>query len=227
MVDLPPAPPRIAALPKDKRGYPVPWFICWMKDGKQVGPREPGAEPDFRMADGYKRGLAFRANRCWICGERLGVNQVFTIGPMCVVNRVTSEPASHRLCAEYAVKACPFLARPRMRRMPNDDMLEEDKVVAGIMLARNPGVTCLYETDDARQFNASNGWLIRLGPPDRVNWWREGRQATRAEVEESINSGLPELRRLAAMDGRGALDELEHLRQAAWAFLPQPELRLV
>ena len=43
MKPLPPMPSRIAALPVDERGYPVPWFVAWI-DGK----------PEFRCADPAK-----------------------------------------------------------------------------------------------------------------------------------------------------------------------------
>jgi hypothetical protein len=194
-----------------------------MKDGKPT--RRGEGEPDFRMISEHDRARAFKNGLCWICGQPMDVHRVYVIGPMCVVNRTTMEPASHRDCAEYAAKACPFLARPRMRRQPIDDI--EDELapglvpgVAGEMIARNPGVTCLYETNDAKAFDAGNGWLIRLGDPTRVDWWAEGRQATRAEVMASIESGLPSLRELAEAEGDFAVLDLGRLTGEAMKLLP-------
>ncbi len=214
---LPPPPPRIARLPKDDRGYPTPWFVQWMKDGQPA--RRGEGEPDFRVVSEADRVRAFKTGLCWICGEPMGVHRVYAIGPMCVVNRVTMEPASHRQCAEYAVKACPFLVRPRMRRPPRDD-LEGQVHVPGVIIERNPGVTCLYETREARPFDAGNGWLIRLGKPERVDWWAQGRPATRAEVMESIESGYPLLFNAAKKDGLEAIHELGRLRLEAMKLLP-------
>jgi hypothetical protein len=214
---LPNPPRRIAALPLDERGYPVPWFVQWMKDGRPV--RRGEGEPDFRVVSEIDRIRAFRQGLCWICGQPMGVHRVYAIGPMCVVNRVTMEPASHRDCAEYAVKACPFLARPRMKRLPKDD-LEGQVHAAGAMIERNPGTTCLYETREAKPFDAGNGWLIKLGRPERVDWWAQGRKATRAEVLESIESGLPNLAKLARLEGSEAIAELERQRLEAWKLLP-------
>jgi hypothetical protein len=216
MIDLPTPPKRIARLPKDSRSYPVPWFLAWMSNGEECPPSMPGAEPDFRVIKRGARELAWKKSLCWICGEPMGVHKVYVIGPMCCVNRTTMEPACHRECAEYAAKACPFLARPRMRRMPREDLGETH--VAGEMIERNPGVTCLYETSLARPFNAGNGWLIHLDTPTRVDFWAQGRAATRAEIEESIRSGLPLLR--ADEEGPEAVAELERRTALAMKLLP-------
>src|SRR5438477_249547 len=77
-------------------------------------------EPDFRCADKRKFHRALKEKRCWVCGDKLGVHLAFVIGPMCAVNKVTSEPPCHLECAEYSVRICPFLSRPRMRRNEHD-----------------------------------------------------------------------------------------------------------
>lgn len=218
MIALPEMPKRIARLRKDERGYPVPRFVEWIIDGHAARPSDPGAKPDFRYARPEYRNQAFKHGYCWVCGEQMGVHKVYAIGPMCVVNRVTAEPASHRDCAEYAAKACPFLLRPRMRRLPVGE--DEPKHAPGIMIERNPGCICLYETNDAKAFQANGGWLIRLGEPTRIDWWAEGRQATRAEVEASIDSGYPILFEMAKKDGPDAVDELMAMADKAMKLLP-------
>lgn len=224
MIDLPEAPRRIAALPKDSRGYPTPWFLAWMSMGEEVDPAMPGAEPDFRIIKRGAREDAWQHRKCWICGGPMGVHRVYVIGPMCVVNRTTAEPPCHRECAEYAAIACPFLVRPRMRRLPNDDI--PDKHVPGEMIARNPGVCCLYEARSARPFRVPNapgvgaGWLIRLGEPERLDFWAHGRKATREEILESIMSGLPNLEKLAKLEGHAAEAELGRLTDQALKLLP-------
>jgi hypothetical protein len=219
MIDLPPPPARIARLPRDARGYPVPWFLAWMSMGEECDPAMPGAEPDFRVIKRGARERAWEHRKCWICGDHLGVHRIYVIGPMCCVNRVTMEPPCHRECAEYAAISCPFLVRPRMRRLPID-MEKERLTVAGEMIERNPGVVCLYEARSARPFNAGNGWLIRLGPPERVDFWAQGRKATRAEIMESITSGLPSLEARARQEGSEACAELGRLTAEALKLLP-------
>jgi hypothetical protein len=219
LIALPDLPPRIAKLPKDDRGYPVPAFVQWMRDGERAERREPGAAPDFRYANTDFRNRAFKAGLCWICGEPMGVHRVYVIGPMCVINRTTSEPASHRDCATFAVKACPFLVKPRMRRIGFDED-EPHSGFAGQMIERNPGCVCLYETREAKAFRAKGGWLIRLGKPDRVDWWAEARQATRAEIMASMMSGYPLLMAEAAKEGEQSISDLMDMRADAMKLLP-------
>lgn len=48
-----------------------------------------------------------------------------------------------------------------------------------------------------------------LGEPERIEWYCEGRAATRAEIQHSIDTGLPLLRAQAdGEDGHALLDEL-------------------
>ena len=218
-VTLPDMPARIARLPRDERGYPVPKFVQWMIGDKPAHWHWAGAKPDFRYADHAFRSRAFHHGFCWLCGEPLGVHRVYVIGPMCVVNRTTSEPACHRDCAEFAARACPFLVRPRQKR--NEKGLDPSVDAPGTMIKRNPGCVCLYETRQAEKFkDGKGGWLIKLGPPDRVDWWAEGRTATRAEIVASIDSGYPLLEREAWKDGPGAIDELARQAAEALKLLP-------
>ena len=126
--------------------------------------------------------------------RHLGRHRTFVIGPMCAINRTSAEPPNHTACAVWSVKNCPFLTRPRMVRR-EDDELNVDKCaafVAGEMIPRNPGVTLLWTTRTYSIFRDPAGKpLIEIGDPSAVAWYREGRTATRAEVEESITTGLP------------------------------------
>jgi hypothetical protein len=47
-----------------------------------------------------------------------------------------------------------------------------------------------------------------LGEPERVDWYAHGRAATRAEVDESIATGLPALEDVAKIEGPEAEQEL-------------------
>lgn len=204
-VALPPMPDRMKLLKRDERGFPVPWFVHWEDD-----------KPDFRVISPGKLGMAYRNGRCWLCGGQMGMHRIYVIGPMCVINRVTSEPASHRDCAEFAAQACPFLTKPRMRRNEKD-LPEERAPAPGIPLDRNPGCVALYETRAVK----TEGGLFRLGDPDRIDWWAEGRQATREEVLASIDSGYPILLDVATKhDGPDGVKELTRLRDAAMRYLP-------
>lgn len=189
-------PPEIAGLPRDKRGYPIPAFVEYVK-----------GEPDFRIMKLRHLIRCIKQNVCWICGMKMGKRKWFTIGPMCCINRVSAEPPSHRLCAQFAVKNCPFLARPMAKRNERD-MDELGAVQAGIGIDRNPGVAAIWETRDYKLFQAGDGWLFEIGEPKNVSFWREGRTATRTEILESVRTGLPFLQEAAETDGEPGLRAL-------------------
>jgi ferredoxin len=208
-----PVPPRMQSLRVSPKGYITPWFVAWFEDGHLV-PRGHGT-PDFRCVYPGAVQEAVQRDLCWLCGERLGRYKTFVIGPMATVNRTTAEPPSHKSCAKYAVRACPFLAQPKMVR--NDKDLPEHDLLPGEMILRNPGVSVLWTT---MAFHIQNG-LFRLGPPQNVEWWAKGRPATRAEVEQSIASGLPLLAQTCQGD-EACLAELGEATAAALDFLPKP-----
>jgi hypothetical protein len=211
-------PGRMAGLRRDRRGVIIPWFVAWVKDGHEVRPGVEGAEPDFRVLKAGSIERALRNKTCWVCGGVMGVHRIFAIGPMCVINRVTMEPPSHRECAEFAAIACPFLSKPRMRRNEKDE--PEGMHAPGMPITRNPGCVCLYETPDYRQFQAGNGKLIQLGNPMSVDWWAQGRRATRRDVMDSMDSGFPILEEVANREGPEAMAELMALREQALRFIP-------
>lgn len=189
-------PDEMKHLPIDKRGYPVPKFVNW-QDG----------EPDFRVIKPGWWAQCVGQKLCWLCGGHMGSRLFFVIGPMCSITRTTTEPPCHRGCAMFAIKNCPFLTKPLAKR--NDRDLPEERYVAGEMISRNPGVTCLWEARDYKTFKDNNGmYLIEVGDPVGVSFWREGRRAEKAEALHSIETGLPILQEIAAKQGSRAELEL-------------------
>jgi len=206
--NLPVRPWRIALLPLNDKGYPVPWFVEWI-NGK----------PDFRVMDAVKWRSAVQHNWCWICGGPMGAYKTFVAGPMCGVNRTSSEPPAHHDCATYAAMACPFLTLPKaVRREAN--MPTGVGEVAGVGIMRNPGVAMLWTCRDYRVYRVPNGVLIEMGEPTRVEWFAEGRRATRAEVDESVRTGLPLLEKMAEEEGSRAVAQLRTYVERFQPHLP-------
>lgn len=201
-------PERIRALPISPTGFPVPWFIAWF-DGV----------PDFRVIDTPKFARAHKAKLCWVCGQPLGRVFAMTLGPMCAINRTISEPPSHTDCATFSAIVCPFLANPRMRRNERD--LPDHREAPGNGLKRNPGAVAVWVTRGYRPFKTSDGGtLFTFDDPLSVAWFAEGRAATRAEVDASIDSGFPLLEAEAKKEGPLALKELSRMVNAAQRWLP-------
>jgi hypothetical protein len=200
-----PLPDRLKNRPISAKGFPVPWFVS-LKN-KETG------DWDFRALDVNRATVAHRGQKCWICGQRLGTYKVFSIGPMCVINRLSSEPPAHRECAWYAAHACPFMANPRMRRNSVGMVDKDEWTTPGIMLERNPGVICLWTTKDYKveQPDPNKGILFRIGALYEIEWWCESRMATHDEIMASVESGLPFLREAAQQDGPGGVRALDKM----------------
>lgn len=206
--DLPqPIPQRIQSLPT-QNGFPVPWFVAQIN-----------GVYDFRVIDTPKFKPAIKHRKCWICGQKLGSYLAFSIGPMCAINRTISEPPSHKECAEWSIKACPFLAqRQEVRREAN--LPTGIKEPGGVAIARQPGAICLWVTHSYNVVELPNGLIFKIGDPVEVRWYREGRAATREEVLHSIDTGYPILLEMAQLEGARAIADLKSKRSEAMKLLP-------
>lgn len=212
-------PPRIAALPTDAQGRPIPWFVA---------PGRPGRPLDFRVASPERMRRAMRHRLCWTCGHRIHEDgATFVLGPMCGVNRESAEPPSHLPCAAYSAARCPFLSNPEFQRRERN--LPAHVPPAGVPIMRNPGVTLLWTTAEWDVVRVPGGVLFSLGQPIAVAWLTRGRPATRIEVRAAIRAGMPELRRACDLDDdtmashrdlHVALGRLLRLLPAAPAHLP-------
>jgi hypothetical protein len=198
----------MASLPVDERGYVVPWFVDWL-DGK----------PEFRAMDRAKFFRAIKEKLCWVCGGRLGVHVTFVAGPMCGINRTSSEPPNHRECAEWSAINCPFLSQPRMVRREDGLPPGTGESMSGFGIKRNPGVAMLWHARGYEVFRVDNGVLITMGEPESVDWYACGRKATREEVLESIESGLPNLLEVARLE-KGGIEHLDRSRARFEKWLP-------
>jgi hypothetical protein len=194
---FPDAPSRVARLPVDRRGFPVPWFVAWL-DG----------QPQFPVVDAAKLAVAWKDERCWVCGDRLGAYRGWVVGPMSVIEGATPEPPSHYECAGFAVRTCPFLANTNPRwsgKAVDAPGFAPQANVSGVL--SDATAIWLSKGRGATPFQAGDGLLFGLDEPARLEWYVAGRSATGAEVREAIAAGLPTLRRSAEAQGRAAAFE--------------------
>lgn len=203
-------PKRLLRRPIDHRGYPVPWFVT-VKDDE--------GKWDFRPVETARVHKALKFNHCWICGETLGAHLAFAVGPMCGVNRVSGEPPQHLECAEFAVKACPFMLLPMAKRR-TANLPEGVKDNPG-GLKRNPGVCLVWSTKSFKPVRTGpQTHVFRMGAPTAISFWTEGRTATRAEIDESVSGGLPTLENMAREESPAALEEFNRMLGVFTELLP-------
>lgn len=153
----------------------------------------------------------------------LGAYLAFTVGPICGVNRTSSEPPSHRDCAEFAVRACPFLTQRELERRTSG-LPDAITKAPGLAIAHNPGVVMLWITRSYRPwqvpeeavdgYGAQPGVLFEMGEPLVIECYRQGRPATQVEIAAAIAQGVPYLQATAEREGPRAMAELWQALQA-------------
>lgn len=187
---------RIKHLPRDHRGYPIPWFVY----------RDVHGVADFRIIGPGKVELATKRDLCWVCGTKLARHKTFVIGPMCAINRVSAEPPMHKSCATFAATNCPFLTMPRMRRNTNE-LPPEGYTLEGAQ-PHNPGAVVVWITRSYTVMPVERGVLFRIGEPEEVRWFANGRAAERGEVIEAMEKGMPVLIDIAQREGEESVRKL-------------------
>lgn len=205
---LKPLPKEMVGRPIDHRGYPVPWFVT---------EKDALGRWDFVHLNPNRIGEAIRFNKCFVSGEKLGKYRCFIVGPMCTINRISSNGPIKPSLAEWVVRSCPFLANPSAKRPGKTEEFTEN-VGGGMMATRNPGVSIEWVTDNSSYDSYKR--LFFLGEPTKIRWWREGRLATLAEAREAFDSGVELLGKIAKEDGEKSMALFNRMVSIAREFLP-------
>lgn len=180
-------PPRIAALPRDRRGYPVPYVV--MRDGLD--------EPHFTMNDTHKVVAAAHFGLCSICGEKLGAWKAMAGGPASAFhpNGAYFDGPVHLECGKYAMQTCPWLAVPGWSKRIGARTLKPESVPEGAVLIAEdvtvhpdqPPVFVLVTTRRVRSINTRQHRPER--PYGEVSYWRGGVELSPALARRWIEEG--------------------------------------
>lgn len=161
-----PMPKRIALLPKDERGYPVPSSVWHGADGK----------PDFRVLDPEKWLRHVRAKRCGVCGAALERTMAFVGGPMSIFNRTFTDLAMHPDCAHYAMQVCPMLAAPSFAYARTNP--EGTETLENVSTRRPDqfglGLTSGYDL----VLMQPETFALKAKPFKKITWWKHGQELT-------------------------------------------------
>lgn len=206
MRDLMNMPARMNGRPIDHRGFPVPWFVTNKDDAGNW---------DFRVVEESRKNEAIRHRKCWVSGEPLGRAVAFVVGPMCIINRVSSDPPVIPEIAEWSARICPFLSRPLAQRPLFDGQAD----TPGLMVADNPGMNAVWVT---RDYTYGRHGLFHIGEePVRVSWWRKGVEVTGDTEAQSIyEARAAKLREMASSEGAAAMAYFARLKTSADRFAP-------
>lgn len=156
-------PANIRALPRDERGYPIPFFTA-LAYGK----------PDLRFADFRKVVICAQRRVCWVCSKplRLG-SMAFVSGPMGVANRYGSEGALHVECARFSLRFCPHLNNDKSQRREANTPADAFSPLG--MCKEKPPVVGLVHTAAYTVERHANGLAFVPARILGVEWWANGR----------------------------------------------------
>jgi hypothetical protein len=152
-------------------------------------------QPVPQVPDPEKMQLTIQRRLCYICGEKLGAYACFLAGPPVGVNRTTNEPPSHVHCARWMAR--------------NDSFLLLQDVV---MLWTTKTYEVLLD-------QKTRGAIFAMGDPDSIEWLAAGKPATKDQIMQTLEAGVPALVALAEAQENG-LSVLEKMLSAFLALLP-------
>lgn len=101
-------PERMAILPKDRRGYPVPVILAYDSTGT----------PKFQINDDRKVEWCLAQHTCAICGQAMHPFDRWMVGgPLSAFHEYGAyiDTPTHKLCLEYALQVCPYLVHNNYR----------------------------------------------------------------------------------------------------------------
>jgi hypothetical protein len=113
-----PVPVRMAKLPRDRRGYPIPETVTITDDGTA----------HFTINNVEKSHHHLRNGLCAICGQKLYPKRQWLIGgPRSAFdpNGCFLDTPMHEECASYAIQICPYLAAPNYSKRIDDATMKK------------------------------------------------------------------------------------------------------
>lgn len=188
-------------LPLDAQGRPIPWFIL-CKDGV----------PDFKLSDARKLRECCTKPICWICGRVRPADELaFVFTPLSSITRTSSEPPSHKQCAEFACKYCPFICDPSFREV-------DSEIKQGTITKRGPSVALIYVTDAMQPVPVPGGIMFGIGEAKELICYSQGRLSTPEEIRASFEDGWPAFKQ-SIYDRGGNVQQVATLMKAKDAMM--------
>lgn len=182
-----PMPPRIHALPKDERGFPIPWNVLRDKNGKAL----------FTVNDGAKHLHALTGGLCPICGDPLGEDRWFVGGPASAFhpNGWYRDLPGHCECVEFALAVCPYLAAKNYKAVSKDfsEVLPEGVVTRDYTQDPNRPLVFVmvrFESMEVKARNADDVFVRPRRPYLEVRYWSKGVRLSEEEGTRLANESM-------------------------------------
>lgn len=137
-----------------------------------------------------------KLENCGTCLRPLGNFKAFIVRPSAAVSRISTVPPIHPDCAiDWAEKV-----KPKSKR-------------------HDPGVVLIWVTLHFQEYEDEGKKILDLGLCEYVRWFNGGRAATRQEVMDAVNAGIPELEKMCQNEDDRY--ELERRKKIAVALYPE------
>lgn len=150
-------PDRMAQLPRDARGLPLPYMT--------------GDTGDFRIIDRERWEEIVTRRLCGICAQELDYWIAFVGSQGNVDTRVFLDPGMHVECARYSIEACPFLSLPHARRSGRA-LPADGRVYTAPPVRERPPRMALYLTRGFEiTVHPGVGRAILAAAPKSVEWF--------------------------------------------------------
>jgi hypothetical protein len=184
-----PIPERMAALDRDRRGYPIPYVVQ----------RDKLGQPHFTVNDSFKVERAAALDLCGICGQKLMRGRWFVGGPGSAFHEHGAyiDGPLHRECCAYALKVCPYLAAPNYAGRIDGKTLKPGLLPAGVVALLDPTMdpsrpAVFVAIHCTGQKRVDNGYFKPRRPYLAAQVWRQGEilaDLTRDEILDSLKAG--------------------------------------
>lgn len=173
MFEIPSDTPKyIQSLPREERGFPIPWFVATLPDGSR----------DLRFADYRKKVASVKNLVCWVCGKPLNIMRVLVGGPLSFFNGRYGDMHCHPSCAEFSAKYCPHLnnTKSKYRIANSPDGVQSSE---GLTMS-HPGVIGLVYCLDTDTCPTHDDLLLSPVDVQKVEWWHKGAKISAREACE-------------------------------------------
>ncbi len=147
-------PKELSHLKIDSRGYPIPYFVS-----------EINGKPEFRYIQPERQEMIIARKVCHICGKKLPDDSFYFIsGPIGFKNRISTDAAMHRVCAEFSLRACPHLYLQKSERRENDDVAKSAKANETAIITDKPDTLYLVKCDKFKRLVERGRTYIQYRP---------------------------------------------------------------
>lgn len=176
-------PPRIAAMDRDHRGYPIPYVVT----------RDANGQTYFAANDSIKVLRAARDRLCHICGQELPPDPWFVGGPGNALGNgdkaVYIDGPLHQECMHYALQVCPYLTQLMSKPLELEGMRLKlsEQGYGTVETTMVPGIPPVFMAIQAYKYDfvPQTGHIIYYVPKPykKVEYWKDGHLYDKREGE--------------------------------------------